>query len=326
MIPLSILELAQIPEGKDAKFALDQSVRLAQFAEAAGYTRMWFAEHHNMVGIASAATSVVIGHVASHTNTLRLGSGGIMLPNHSPIVIAEQFGTLATLYGDRIDLGLGRAPGTDPLTMRALRRNQAANEAFPHDVLELIHLLGPLKENQQVRAVPGYGTEVPVWILGSSLFGAQLAAAYGLPYSFAAHFAPHALAEASHLYRSNFAPHAEGDTPYFMPCIPVIVAETDEEAEYLFTTTLQIFTNMARNARGKMPPPIDDMDAYWAPHEAAQVTGMMRYAIVGSKETVKQRYDEFVEKFTPDEVMVATTVFDADKRLRSFELLAEALL
>lgn len=326
MIPLSILDLAQIPEGKDAKHAFEQSVRLAQFAESAGFTRMWFAEHHNMVGVASAATAVLIGHVASQTTTLRVGSGGIMLPNHAPLVVAEQFGTLATLYGNRIDLGLGRAPGTDPHTMRALRRDVTSSENFPHDVLELIHLLGPVREEQKILAVPGFGTEVPIWILGSSLFGAQLAAAYGLPYSFAAHFAPQMLPQAMSVYRDGFTAVTDGAKPYFMPCIPVVVADTDEEAQYLFTTTLQMFTNMARNTRGKMPAPIEDMDAYWAPHEAAQVTSMMRYAIVGSPATVKDHFAKFVDAFTPDEVMVSTSIFDADARMRSFELLAEALL
>lgn len=326
MIPISILDLAQIPEGHDAKHSFEQSVRLAQFAETAGYKRIWFAEHHNMVGVASAATVVLISHIAAHTKSIRVGSGGIMLPNHAPLVVAEQFGTLATLYGDRIDLGVGRAPGTDQLTMRALRRGMNASENFPHDVLELIHLLGPIRENQQIIAVPGYDTEVPVWILGSSLFGAQLAAAYGLPYSFAAHFAPQALAEAQHLYRTSFEAVTEDAKPYFMPCIPVVVAETDEEAQHLFTTTLQIFTNMARNARGKMPAPIDNMDEYWAPHEAAQVQSMMRYAIVGSPRTVKEKFTEFTDKYKPDEVMISATIFDADKRMRSFELLAETLL
>ena len=326
MIPLSILDLAQIPEGKDASHAFTQSVRIAQFAETAGFTRMWFAEHHNMVGVASAATAVLIGHVASQTSTLRVGSGGIMLPNHAPLVVAEQFGTLATLYGDRIDLGLGRAPGTDPHTMRALRRDAISSENFPHDVLELIHLLGPVREDQKILAVPGFDTEVPIWILGSSLFGAQLAAAYGLPYSFAAHFAPQMLPQAMSVYRDGFTAVTEGAKPYFMPCIPVVVAGTDEEAQHLFTTTLQMFTNMARNTRGKMPAPIADMDAYWAPHEAAQVTSMMRYAIVGSPATVKDHFAKFVDAFSPDEVMVSTSIFDADKRMRSFELLAEALL
>lgn len=326
MIPLSILDLAQIPEGKDAAHAFAESVRLAKFAEEAGFARLWFAEHHNMVGVASAATVVLIGHIASQTSTLRVGSGGIMLPNHAPLIVAEQFGTLATLYGDRIDLGLGRAPGTDPVTMRALRRGATASENFPHDVLELIHLLGPVKEEQKILAVPGFGTEVPVWILGSSLFGAQLAAAYGLPYSFAAHFAPQMLPQAMSVYQDGFTAVTDGATPYFMPCIPVVVAETDEEAQFLFTTTLQLFTAMARNKRGKMPPPIPDMDAYWAPHEAAQVSSMMRYAIVGSPATVKDHFTKFVDAFEPNEVMVSTTVFDADKRLRSFELLAETML
>lgn len=275
MPPFSVLDLAFIPEGQTAADALRNSVDLARHAEKWGYRRFWLAEHHNMTGIASAATAVVIGHVAAHTSTIRVGAGGVMLPNHSPLVIAEQFGTLETLFPGRIDLGLGRAPGTDQRTLRALRRDPSAADNFPQDVLELQALLGPVAEGQVIQAVPGHDTNVPLWILGSSLYGAQLAAALGLPYAFASHFAPAALHEAIALYRERFKPSAQLDRPHVMVAVNVIAADTDAEAKRLFTTPQQQFVNLIRGVRGKMRPPIDDIESYWQPHEKAHVSAML---------------------------------------------------
>jgi luciferase family oxidoreductase group 1 len=324
MPPLSILDLAFVPEGATAADALAHSVDLARHAERLGYRRFWLAEHHNMVGIASAATSVVIGHVAGATSTIRVGAGGIMLPNHSPLVIAEHFGTLATLYPGRIDLGLGRAPGTDQQTVRALRRNPATADTFPQDVLELQALLGPVQPGQTVQAVPGAGTNVPLWILGSSLFGAQLAAALGLPYAFASHFAPDALMPALAVYRDKFQPSEQLERPYAMVGVNVFAAETDAEARRLFTSAQQSFANMFRGARGKLHAPIDDIESYWTPMEKAQASNMLACSLVGSPETVRAGVRRLVEETGADELIVAAAIHDHDARLRSYEILAEA--
>jgi len=261
----SILDLAHIVEGATAADAFRNTLDLARHAEELGYQRYWLAEHHNMVGIASAATSVVIGYVAAGTSRIRVGAGGVMLPNHSPLVIAEQFGTLATLFPGRIDLGLGRAPGSDMRTAQALRRGPESAEHFPQDVLELQALLGPERPGQQIRAVPGVGTEVPLWILGSSLFGAQLAAALGLPFAFASHFAPDALMQALEIYHGRFEPSAQQDRPYAMVGANVVVAETDQEARRLFTSIQQQFAHLQRGDPGRLRPPVDDIDSYWTP-------------------------------------------------------------
>ncbi|HEX6322012.1 MAG TPA: LLM class flavin-dependent oxidoreductase [Burkholderiales bacterium] len=321
-IPLSILDLAPIVEGGEAADALRRSLDLAQHAERWGYTRYWVAEHHNMKGIASAATSVVIGHLAGGTSTIRVGAGGIMLPNHSPLVIAEQFGTLEALYPGRIDLGLGRAPGTDQLTVRALRRDWSSAEEFPQDVLELQALLGPPQPDQRIVAVPGANSNVPLWILGSSLYGAQLAAMLGLPYAFASHFAPAALLQALEVYRSMFKPSAQLATPYAMAGLHVVAADTDEEAKRLFTSTQQQFTNMVRNRRGKLQPPIDDIDTYWTPQEKVQAESMMKYAVYGSPATVRRGLEEFIALTRADELMVVSAIYDHAARLRSYEVLA----
>ena len=321
-VPLSILDLAPIVEGETASQALRKSLDLARHAERLGYRRYWLAEHHNMKGIASAATSVVIGHIASGTSTIRVGAGGVMLPNHAPLVIAEQFGTLEALYPGRIDLGLGRAPGTDQLTARALRRDWSNPDEFPQDVLELQALLGPPQPDQKIVAVPGAGSNVPLWILGSSLYGAQLAAMLGLPYAFASHFAPDALLQALDVYRTRFQPSAQQDAPYAMAGIHVIAADTDAEAKRLFTSVQQQFTNMVRNRRGKVQPPIDDIETYWTPQEKAQAMHMLRYAVVGGPETVKRGVEAFVELTKLDEVMVVCAVYDHQARKRSYELLA----
>ncbi|MFD1331357.1 LLM class flavin-dependent oxidoreductase [Methylopila musalis] len=324
MTALSVLDLAFIPEGGTAADALDRSLELARRAEALGYTRFWLAEHHNMVGIASAATAVVIGHVAAGTSTIRVGAGGVMLPNHAPLVIAEQFGTLATLFPGRIDLGLGRAPGTDQQTLRALRRDMTSADAFPQDVLELQTLLGPLDDGRRVQAVPGTGTEVPLWILGSSLFGAQLAAALGLPYAFASHFAPDALDSALTVYRDTFKPSAQLDRPYAAVGVNVIAAETDAEARRLFTSTQQSFTRMFRGTRGLLPPPLDDIEAFWSDREKAQVSHMLSCSIVGGPATVRDGLARLAERTGADEFIAAAAIWDRDARLRSYDILAEA--
>jgi luciferase family oxidoreductase group 1 len=285
-----------VPDVASPGDALRNSLDLARHAERLGYRRFWLAEHHNMIGIASAATSVVIGHVAGGTNKIRVGAGGIMLPNRSPLVIAEQFGTLATLYPDRIDLGLGRAPGTDQQTLRALRRNPMSADTFPQDVLELQALLGPLQPGQTVQAVPGTGTNVPLWILGSSLFGAQLAAMLGLPYAFASHFAPDALMPALQVYREQFQPSTQLDRPYAMVGVNVIAAETDVEARGLFTSAQQAFTNMLRGTRGKLPAPIEDIETYWSPMEKAHATNMLSCSVVGSPGTIRRGIEELIER------------------------------
>jgi luciferase family oxidoreductase group 1 len=323
MVPLSVLDLVPVRQGSTPGEALHDSLDLARHAERLGYRRYWVAEHHNMTGIASAATSVVIGYLAGGTSTIRLGSGGIMLPNHSPLVIAEQFGTLESLYPGRIEIGLGRAPGTDQRTVLALRRDPAQAERFPQDVVELQALLGPVREGQRVQAVPGGGTQIPLWILGSSTFGAQLAAILGLPYSFASHFAPDLLLEALSIYRERFQPSAQLDKPYAMVGLPVIAADTDAEARRLFTSTQQSFTNLHRGTPGPLQPPIDDIDAYWSPMEKLQASRMQRYAVVGSPETVRQGLERVIAETQADEVMVVSAIYDHAARVHSYEILAE---
>jgi luciferase family oxidoreductase group 1 len=322
-LPLSVLDLAPVPQGKTPGEALRNTLDLAQHAERWGYHRYWLAEHHNMVGIASAATAVVIGYVAAGTGRIRVGAGGIMLPNHSPLVIAEQFGTLESLFPGRIDLGLGRAPGTDQRTVMALRRDPNAADTFPQDVLELQALLGPPQPGQVVQAVPGTGLDVPLWILGSSLFGAQLAAALGLPYAFASHFAPAALHEALHVYRARFQPSRQLERPYAMVGANVIAADTDEEARRLFTSVQQQFANRFRGARGQLPPPIDTIETYWSPAEREQASAMLACSFVGSRDTVRRGLNSFVQQTGADEVMVASAIYDHSARLRSYKILAE---
>ncbi|MGI4976259.1 MAG: LLM class flavin-dependent oxidoreductase [Janthinobacterium lividum] len=317
----SVLDLAPIPDGSTPADALHNARDLAQHAERWGYTRYWLAEHHNMVGIASAATAVVIGHVAAGTRTIRVGSGGIMLPNHSPLVVAEQFGTLASLFPGRIDLGLGRAPGTDGRTARALRRDPEAADSFPQDVQELQALLGPLQPGQAVQAIPGTDTNVPIWILGSSLFGAQLAAHLGLPYAFASHFAPDALGHALRIYRERFRPSAQLDRPHAMVGVNVVAADTDEEARHLFTSVQQSFTTLIRGTRGRLPRPIADIEAFWSPMEKAQVANMLSCSVVGSAETVRAGIERLLARTGADELMVASAIHDHAARLRSYEIL-----
>ena len=318
----SVLDLAPVPQGSTPADALRNSVDLARHAEGWGYNRYWVAEHHNMVGIASAATSVVIAHLAGGTKTIRVGAGGIMLPNHSPLVIAEQFGTLEALFPGRIDLGVGRAPGTDQRTWRALRRDPASADTFPQDVLELQALLGPLQADQAIQAVPGTGSNVPIWILGSSLFGSQLAAMLGLPYAFASHFAPGALMQALQVYRERFQPSAQLERPHAMVGVNVIAADTDEEARHLFTSAQQSFANLFRGTRGKLLPPIDDIEGYWSPHEKAQASAMLACSFVGSAETVRRGLEDFLAQTGADELIVASAIYDHGKRLRSYEILA----
>jgi luciferase family oxidoreductase group 1 len=323
MTPLSILELVRVTEGADARAALMNARDLAAHAERWGYRRIWVAEHHNMAGIASAATSVVLAHLAAGTTTIRVGAGGIMLPNHAPYVIAEQFGTLARLFPGRIDLGLGRAPGTDQLTLHALRRAPEAAETFPQDVLELQAFLAPAAPGQRIQAVPAAGTEVPLFILGSSHFGAMLAAELGLPYAFASHFAPDLLIPALEIYRSRFKPSEQLGRPHAMVGVNVIAADSDNEARRLATTQQMSFANIFRGARGLSQPPIDDIEAYWSPLEKAQAKRMLARSIVGSPETVRLGMEALVAETGADELIVVSDVYEHPARLRSFELIAE---
>jgi len=322
MIPFSILDLAPVAEGSDAAATFRNTLELAQLGESLGYTRYWLAEHHNMPGIASAATAVLIGHVAGGTSTIRVGAGGIMLPNHSPLQVAEQFGTLASLYPGRIDLGMGRAPGTDQATMRALRRYAASADNFPDDVAELLHYFEPARQGQLVRAVPGAGIEVAVWLLGSSLFGARLAAMLGLPYAFASHFAPDALDAALEVYRREFQPSARLKKPYAMLAVNVVVAESDADARRLFTSQQQAFVNLRRGTPGLLPPPIDDIARFGSPHERLGMEHALACAVVGDAGTVERGLADFIARHRPDELMLTANIFDHAARLRSFELAA----
>ena len=322
MIPFSILDLAPVTEGSDAGQAFRNTLDLARLAERLGYHRYWLAEHHNMPGIASAATAVLIGHVAGGTSTIRVGAGGIMLPNHAPLQVAEAFGTLASLYPGRIDLGLGRAPGTDQPTARALRRYFDSAEAFPQDVLELLGYFEPATPGQPVRAVPGAGVEVPVWLLGSSLFGAQLAARLGLPYAFASHFAPDAMDEALALYRRDFRPSARLQRPYAMLGLNVVAAGSDAEARRLFTTQQQSFINLRRGKPGLIPPPLEDIESYWTPPEKLMVERALACAVIGDAGTVEAGIEAFIARHRPDELLLTANVFDHAARRHSFEIAA----
>jgi luciferase family oxidoreductase group 1 len=325
MPPFSILDLAPVAQGSTPADALRNSLELARSAERLGYKRFWLAEHHGMEGIASAATAVVIAHVAGGTKSIRVGSGGVMLPNHAPLVIAEQFGTLASLFPDRIDLGLGRAPGTDQLTARALRRDLAARaEEFPNDVQELQAFFAPAAPGQRIRAVPGEGLNVPIWLLGSSLYSAQLAAYLGLPFAFASHFAPDDLDQALAMYRAHFRPSAQLERPYAMPTVNVFAAETDAEAKHHFTSLQQAFLNLRRGRPGKVPPPVDDIESFWAPEEKLGLMHALKWSFVGSAATIEPRLREFLTRTQADELMISGHFYDPAARVRSLEILAQA--
>ncbi|MGC4071681.1 MAG: LLM class flavin-dependent oxidoreductase [Nibricoccus sp.] len=325
MVPLSVLDLSPITRGSDASQALRNSLDLARLAERLGYKRYWLAEHHSMPGIASAATAVAIAHVAGGTKTIRVGSGGIMLPNHSPLVIAEQFGTLDALFPGRIDLGLGRAPGTDQRTARALRRERlnTAADSFPQDVLELQGYFQPSTPGQAVRAIPGEGRDVPIWLLGSSLFSAQLAAALGLPYAFAGHFAPDLMLQALEIYRREFKPSEQLAESYAMVGVGVVAAETDAEAGRIATSLQQQFIALHRGVPGQLPPPVEDLETIASPQEIAAVRHTLREAIVGSPLTVKRGLEKLLQRTGADEIIVTAHIFDHAVRLRSYEILAD---
>lgn len=325
MTALSLLDLVRVTQDTDAGMALNNARDLACHAEAWGYKRIWVAEHHNMAGIASAATSIVIAHIAGGTNTIRVGAGGIMLPNHAPYIIAEQFGTLERLYPGRIDLGLGRAPGTDQIAVKVMRRAADASEHFPQDVLELQAFLAPASPDQGIVAVPAAGTQVPLWILGSSHFGAMLAAELGLPYAFASHFAPDQLLPALEIYRSRFKPSEQLARPYAVAGINIIAADTDVEAKRLATTQQMSFADMFSGRRGLSKPPIDDIESYWSPYEKAQAMNMLTRSIVGSVDTVRTGLQAFVGETGVDEVMIVSDIYEHQARLRSVELIAEAM-
>ncbi len=324
MIPFSVLDLAPVAAGATPAQALRNSLELAQHVERWGYRRYWVAEHHSMPGIASAATSVVIGYLAGGTNSIRVGAGGIMLPNHAPLVIAEQFGTLESLYPDRIDLGLGRAPGTDMATTRALRRDSKLNgDDFPQQVEELQSYFAPAAPGQKVRAVPGAGLHVPIWLLGSSLFSAQLAAMLGLPFAFASHFAPADLMQAVQLYRAGFRASAQLKRPYVALGINVFAADTDDAARRLFTSHQQAFVMLRRGTPGQIPAPIDDIDTFWTPAEQAMASQSLLCTAVGSAATVERKLQKFIEVTEPDELLVTGLMFDQKARLHSYEIIAE---
>ncbi|MDB6077392.1 MAG: class flavin-dependent oxidoreductase [Akkermansiaceae bacterium] len=321
---LSVLDLSPIIQGGTVADSFRNSVDLARHAESLGYHRFWLAEHHNMPGIASAATSVLIGHVAGQTSTIRLGSGGVMLPNHAPMVIAEQFGTLEALYPGRIDLGLGRAPGTDGITSRALRRDPSAADDFPDQVAELIRYLGPAVDGQRVRAIPGVNSKVPVWLLGSSTFSAQLAAMMGLPFAFASHFAPRLLHEALRLYRSRFTPSAFLQEPYAMIGLPVIAADSDEQARHLSTSSYQQILNLIRHVPTPVPPPVPSMDGRWSAAEENGVMDFFGEAIIGGPDTVRQKLEDIVERTQADELIIHSQFYRHEDRKRSYEIVAAA--
>jgi luciferase family oxidoreductase group 1 len=325
MVPLSVLDLSPIIQGGDAGQSLRNSLDLARHAEEWGYNRFWLAEHHNFAGVASAATAVSIGFVAAGTSTIRVGAGGIMLPNHAPLMVAEAFGTLASLYPGRIDLGLGRAPGTDPLTAQALRRNlQGDVNAFPNDVIELINYFGPDQPGQRVRAIPGVGLEVPVWILGSSLFGAQLAAALGLPFAFASHFAPAQMEQAIEIYRARYQPSARWPKSYLMLGLVVIAAESDREAVRLSSSLKQSYVNMQTGGPGALPPPVHNIDEVLDANGRAMVAQRIERAVIGSPDTVRRGLKDFIARTGADELMITGQIFDHNARLRSFEIAAAA--
>ena len=323
LVPLSVLDLVPVLSGKTIKDAFENSLDLAKHAESLGYTRFWLAEHHNMPGIASSATSVLIGYIAGGTSTIRVGSGGVMLPNHSPLVIAEQFGTLANLFPDRIDLGLGRAPGTDQVTAMALRRHMNSGaEDFPQNVQELRRYLSSENADSKVRAIQGEGTNIPVWLLGSSSYSAQLAAILGLPFSFASHFAPNMLHSSLKLYRETFEPSEVLSAPYSMAVINVIAADTDQEAQYLATSLYQSFLNVIKGKALPMQPPVDSMGPYWNASEMYSVTQILTYTFIGSAQTLETKIQAFIDQIQVEEIMITSGIYDHSARLRSYEIVA----
>ncbi|MDB5431092.1 MAG: luciferase-like monooxygenase [Caulobacter sp.] len=324
MVPLSVLDLSPIVQGGSPGQSLRASRELAQAAERLGYIRYWLAEHHNMTGIASAATAVALAYVGDGTSTIRLGAGGVMLPNHAPLIIAEQFGTLEALYPGRVDLGVGRAPGTDQITARALRRNLGGDiDDFPRDVMELMAYFDDPKPGQAVRAVPGYGSRIPVWVLGSSTYGAQLAAALGLPFAFASHFAPQMLDQAAALYRAQFRPSEHGDRPHLMLGLNLVAADSDEEARVMFTSVQQAFLNLHQGRPGPLPPPVEDADRALANSTSGPGSPLSK-AVVGGPDTVRAGLEAFIARYQPDEVIVSAQIFDQSKRIRSLEIAAQA--
>lgn len=322
-IPISLLDLVPVGEGQTIATAIKQSVELAQCAENVGFKRFWLAEHHNMAGIASAATSLLLCHIGNHTQKIRIGAGGIMLPNHSPLVIAEQFGTLATLFPDRIDLGLGRAPGSDMTTATALRRNQQSSDHFPSDVVELQYYLNSDDDTDLVKAFPGRDTKIPLWMLGSSLFGAQLAAHLGLPYAFASHFAPQSLKQATEIYRKQFNPSKQLAEPYVSIATNLVLSETVEDAEYHFTSKQQSFTNLRRNQAGLTPKPIKNIDAFWSPVERQSTSAALACSFIGTVDSVSPQIDEFLAEYQPDELIITCGIYDQVARLKTLKLAKE---
>ena len=325
MIPVSILDLAPIVAGGSARDAFSNSLDLVRHAERWGFKRYWVAEHHNMPGVASAATSVVIGYLAAGTSSIRVGSGGVMLPNHTPLVVAEQFGTLESMYPGRIDLGIGRAPGTDPMTAHALRRHHSKGDHFVDELKELQAYFRDAAAEQPIRAVPGAGLNVPIWLLGSSLFSAELAAALGLPFAFASHFAPDQLMPALDLYRATFVPSDVCKQPYAMPAVGVCAADTDAEARRLFTSVQQGFLNLRLGRPGPLPPPVDSMDGRWTPAEQAVVDHAFAYSVVGAPDTVRAGLEAFIQRTAADELMVTTQIYEHRLRLRSFEIVSQVM-
>lgn len=322
-ISVSVLDLATIIQGDVPADSFHKSLAVANRVEQLGYKRYWFAEHHNMENIASSATSVLIGYIAANTSSIRVGAGGVMLPNHAPLIIAEQFGTLESLYPGRIDLGLGRAPGTDQLTSFALRRNlNATIDDFPQDVIELKNYLAPRSADAKIRAIPGEGTQVPIWLLGSSTYSAQLAAVLGLPFAFAAHFAPALLQDALKLYRQRFTPSDELLHPYSLVCINIIAADTNEQAEYLATSFYRLAMGIITNKRKPLQPPIESMDGIWSEYEEAAVKQMMQYTFIGSAETVHKKLETFLNETEVNEIMVASYIYDNAAKIHSYELIA----
>jgi luciferase family oxidoreductase group 1 len=325
-LPYSVLDLATVVAGSTPEDTFRNSMAVAQAAEAQGYTRYWFAEHHNMISVASSATSILIGFIAGGTKTIRVGSGGIMLPNHSPLVVAEQFGTLASLYPNRIDLGLGRAPGTDQVTAQALRgdRFNAAHD-FPQDIIKLQTYFSDDNSDSTVRAIPGEGLDIPIWILGSSTDSARLAAVLGLPYAFASHFAPAMFLSAIEIYRRNFKPSAHLRAPYVMACVNVVAADTDSEANYLATSLKQFFMGVITGKRRLLPPPVESMDSIWSVYEEEAVNQMLAVSFIGGPETIESKMVEFLEQTQVDEVIVTSHIFDHDAKLKSYRLFSEIL-
>lgn len=327
LLPFSVLDLATITKGHTARDAFHNSLDLARKVEFLGFQRFWLAEHHNMESIASSATSVLIGYIAGGTSTIRVGSGGIMLPNHAPLVIAEQFGTLASLYPGRIDLGLGRAPGTDQVTARALRRERVETvQDFPNDIQELQQYFSVENKRGRVRAIPGEGLDIPIWILGSSLFSAELAARMGLPYAFASHFAPTQFTAALELYRKNFQPSEHLQEPYLMACVNVMAADTDEEAKRLATSFYQFALGIIRGTRNPLQPPVETMDNLWTPYEAAAVQQMMAYSFIGGADTLQNDIQRFLDESRVDEVMVVSHIYEHEARVKSYEIVADLFL